>query len=106
MRARLTVRQHTPFSRDVFSPFFANHQVLNKVLSVFVTLCHELALLKEEAERDIYGPLLIYGEGSSEASTDEGDSQLQFGAMLPFLQVPCQALFSAVTLPNPDKYIN
>jgi hypothetical protein len=57
------------------------------VLSVFVTLCHEIELLKKEAQREFYGPLLIYGEGGPE-NIAEGDSQVHMGKMLPFLQVP------------------
>lgn len=71
------------------------NKVLNKVLSVFVTLCRELELLKQEAEREIYGPLLIYGEGAGETA-DEGDFQVQFGAMLPFLQVWWQRVKKSV----------
>lgn len=67
------------------SPF--SPKVLNKVLAVFVTLCHEIHMLKEEATCEFYGPLLVYGEGSAERGLEEGESQLHMGAMLPFLQV-------------------
>ena len=40
-----------------------------------------------QAEKDLYSPLLLYGEGmNEEAMSSDGDAQLLIGRMLPFLQ--------------------
>lgn len=70
-----------------------DNKVFNKVMTVLVSLCVEIADLKREAESKFYAPLLLYGDGeeASEGSSNDddpstGDSQLQIGRMLPFLQ--------------------
>ena len=40
-----------------------------------------------QAEKDLYSPLLLYGEGMDEAEmSSDGDAQLLIGRILPFLQ--------------------
>ncbi|XP_078530725.1 WASH complex subunit 4 isoform X1 [Lissotriton helveticus] len=62
------------------------NKVLNKVITVFAALCCEIKKLKYEAETKFYSGLLFYGEGAPESSMMEGDSQIQMGRFVSFLQ--------------------
>ncbi|KAG9334957.1 hypothetical protein JZ751_006280 [Albula glossodonta] len=62
------------------------NKVLNKVITVFAALCSEIKKLKYEAETKFYNGLLYYGEGVSDTSVVEGDSQVQMGRFISFLQ--------------------
>ncbi|XP_029457390.1 WASH complex subunit 4 isoform X2 [Rhinatrema bivittatum] len=61
------------------------NKVLNKVITVYAALCCEIKKLKYEAETKFYNGLLFYGEGA-ESSMVEGDSQVQMGRFVSFLQ--------------------
>ncbi|KAM9807729.1 WASH complex subunit 4 [Neosynchiropus ocellatus] len=63
-----------------------DNKVLNKVITVYAALCCEVKKLKYEAETKFYNGLLFYGEGVSEISVVEGDSQIQMGRFVSFLQ--------------------
>lgn len=63
-----------------------DNKLFNKVMSVFLSLCRELTALKDEAEADFYGPLLLYGEGVTDQTVAEGDAQVAIGQFMPFLQ--------------------
>ncbi|XP_053742300.1 WASH complex subunit 4 [Synchiropus splendidus] len=63
-----------------------DNKVLNKVVTVYAALCCEVKKLKYEAETKFYNGLLFYGEGVSEISIVEGDSQIQMGRFVSFLQ--------------------
>lgn len=63
-----------------------DNKVLNKVITVYAALCCEVKKLKYEAETKFYNGLLFYGEGVSEISIVEGDSQIQMGRFVSFLQ--------------------
>lgn len=39
-----------------------------------------------QAEKELFAPLLLYGEGSEEAVSADGDAQVLTGRMLPFMQ--------------------
>ncbi|MEE6480161.1 hypothetical protein FKM82_012478, partial [Ascaphus truei] len=60
--------------------------VLNKIITVYAALCCEIKKLKFEAETKFYNGLLFYGEGAAESSRVEGDSQIQMGRFVSFLQ--------------------
>ncbi|KAG9490492.1 hypothetical protein GDO78_006044 [Eleutherodactylus coqui] len=62
------------------------NKVLNKVITVYAALCCEIKKLKYEAETKFYNGLLFYGEGAPESSIVEGDSQIQMGRFVSFLQ--------------------
>ncbi|XP_073476379.1 WASH complex subunit 4 isoform X1 [Aquarana catesbeiana] len=62
------------------------NKVLNKVITVYAALCCEIKKLKYEAETKFYNGLLFYGEGAAESSIVEGDSQIQMGRFVSFLQ--------------------
>ncbi|KAK1167172.1 WASH complex subunit 4-like [Acipenser oxyrinchus oxyrinchus] len=62
------------------------NKVLNKVISVYAALCCEIKKLKHEAENKFYTGLLYYGEGASHTSVVEGESQIQMGRFISFLQ--------------------
>nr|XP_033806701.1 LOW QUALITY PROTEIN: WASH complex subunit 4 [Geotrypetes seraphini] len=62
------------------------NKVLNKVITVYAALCCEIKKLKYEAETKFYNGLLFYGEGAAESSMVEGDSQIQMGRFVSFLQ--------------------
>uniref|UniRef100_A0A8C5MSK7 WASH complex subunit 4 n=1 Tax=Leptobrachium leishanense TaxID=445787 RepID=A0A8C5MSK7_9ANUR len=62
------------------------NKVLNKVITVYAALCCEIKKLKYEAETKFYNGILFYGEGASESSVVEGDSQIQMGRFVSFLQ--------------------
>lgn len=63
-----------------------DNKVLNKVITVYAALCTEVKKLKHEAETKFYNGLLYYGEGVSDSSVVEGDSQIQMGRFISFLQ--------------------
>uniref|UniRef100_A0A3Q4I403 WASH complex subunit 4 N-terminal domain-containing protein n=1 Tax=Neolamprologus brichardi TaxID=32507 RepID=A0A3Q4I403_NEOBR len=63
-----------------------DNKVLNKVITVYAALCSEVKKLKYEAETKFYNGLLYYGEGVSETSVVEGESQIQMGRFISFLQ--------------------
>ncbi|KAM3833616.1 WASH complex subunit 4 isoform 2-T2 [Vipera latastei] len=62
------------------------NKVLNKVITVYAALCCEIKKLKYEAETKFYNGLLFYGEGTVDSSKGEGDSQIQMGRFISFLQ--------------------
>ncbi|MGH0115685.1 UNVERIFIED_CONTAM: hypothetical protein FKN15_038008 [Acipenser sinensis] len=62
------------------------NKVLNKVITVYAALCCEIKKLKHEAETKFYTGLLYYGEGASHTSVVEGESQIQMGRFISFLQ--------------------
>ncbi|XDV52826.1 hypothetical protein PO909_021481 [Leuciscus waleckii] len=62
------------------------NKVLNKVITVYAALCSEVKKLKYEAETKFYNGLLYYGEGVSDTSVVEGESQIQMGRFISFLQ--------------------
>ncbi|XP_053318537.1 WASH complex subunit 4 isoform X2 [Spea bombifrons] len=62
------------------------NKVLNKVITVYAALCCEIKKLKYEAESKFYNGLLFYGEGAADSSVPEGDSQIQMGRFVSFLQ--------------------
>ncbi|XP_048863417.1 WASH complex subunit 4 isoform X1 [Brienomyrus brachyistius] len=62
------------------------NKVLNKVITVYAALCSEVKKLKYEAETKLYSGLLYYGEGVPDASMLEGESQIQMGRFISFLQ--------------------
>ncbi|XP_074863985.1 WASH complex subunit 4 isoform X3 [Carettochelys insculpta] len=62
------------------------NKVLNKVITVYAALCCEIKKLKYEAETTFYNGLLFYGEGATDSSMVEGDSQIQMGRFISFLQ--------------------
>ncbi|KPP68340.1 hypothetical protein Z043_112994, partial [Scleropages formosus] len=62
------------------------NKVLNKVITVYAALCSEVKKLKYEAETKFYNGLLYYGEGVSDTSMVEGESQIQMGRFISFLQ--------------------
>ncbi|KYO36435.1 WASH complex subunit 4 [Alligator mississippiensis] len=62
------------------------NKVLNKVITVYAALCCEIKKLKYEAETKFYNGLLFYGEGATESSMVEGESQIQMGRFVSFLQ--------------------
>ncbi|KAH0616974.1 hypothetical protein JD844_028502, partial [Phrynosoma platyrhinos] len=62
------------------------NKVLNKVITVYAALCCEIKTLKYEAETKFYNGLLFYGEGAVDSSKVEGDSQIQMGRFISFLQ--------------------
>ncbi|KAG5273076.1 hypothetical protein AALO_G00147380 [Alosa alosa] len=62
------------------------NKVLNKVITVYAALCSEVKKLKYEAENKFYNGLLYYGEGASDTSVVEGESQIQMGRFISFLQ--------------------
>ncbi|KAJ8262124.1 hypothetical protein GJAV_G00162500 [Gymnothorax javanicus] len=62
------------------------NKVLNKVITVFAALCSEIKKLKHEAETKFYNGLLYYGEGVSDTCVLEGESQVQMGRFVSFLQ--------------------
>ena len=53
---------------------------------MFTALCTELQGLKVEAETKLYAPLALYGEGATEETMADGDSQVHMARMLPLLQ--------------------
>ncbi|KAM8892119.1 WASH complex subunit 4 isoform 2-T4 [Spinachia spinachia] len=63
-----------------------DNKVLNKVITVYAALCSEVKKLKYEAETKFYNGLLYYGEGVSNSSVVEGESQIQMGRFISFLQ--------------------
>ncbi|TKS73206.1 WASH complex subunit 4 [Collichthys lucidus] len=63
-----------------------DNKVLNKVVTVYAALCSEVKKLKYEAESKFYNGLLYYGEGVSDTSVVEGDSQIQMGRFISFFQ--------------------
>ncbi|XP_063053067.1 WASH complex subunit 4 [Engraulis encrasicolus] len=63
-----------------------DNKVLNKVITVYAALCSEVKKLKYEAEHKFYNGLLYYGEGASDNSVLEGESQIQMGRFISFLQ--------------------
>uniref|UniRef100_A0A671RBR3 WASH complex subunit 7-like n=1 Tax=Sinocyclocheilus anshuiensis TaxID=1608454 RepID=A0A671RBR3_9TELE len=63
-----------------------DNKVLNKVITVYAALCCEVKKLKYEAETKFYNGLLYYGEGVSDTSMVEGESQIQMGRFISFLQ--------------------
>ncbi|TRY86275.1 hypothetical protein DNTS_009307 [Danionella cerebrum] len=63
-----------------------DNKVLNKVITVYAALCCEVKKLKFEAETKFYNGLLYYGEGVSDSSVVEGESQIQMGCFISFLQ--------------------
>ncbi|XP_019624304.1 PREDICTED: WASH complex subunit SWIP-like [Branchiostoma belcheri] len=63
-----------------------DNKVLNKVLTVFSSLCCEMSALKHEAETKFYHALLFYGEGELDKVQEEGEAQVQMGRMMPVLQ--------------------
>lgn len=63
-----------------------DNKVLNKVITVYAALCCEVKKLKFEAETKFYNGLLFYGEGVSDTSVVEGESQIQMGRFISFLQ--------------------
>uniref|UniRef100_A0A3Q3L940 WASH complex subunit 4 n=1 Tax=Labrus bergylta TaxID=56723 RepID=A0A3Q3L940_9LABR len=63
-----------------------DNKVLNKVITVYAALCSEVKKLKYEAETKFYNGLLYYGEGVSDTSVVEGESQVQMGRFISFLQ--------------------
>ncbi|XP_054885135.1 WASH complex subunit 4 isoform X1 [Poeciliopsis prolifica] len=63
-----------------------DNKVLNKVVTVYAALCGEVKKLKYEAETKFYNGLLFYGEGVCETSVLEGESQIQMGRFISFLQ--------------------
>nr|XP_055047573.1 WASH complex subunit 4 [Misgurnus anguillicaudatus] len=62
------------------------NKVLNKVITVYAALCCEVKKLKYEAETKFYNGLLYYGEGVSDTSVVEGETQIQMGRFISFLQ--------------------
>ncbi|XP_041059183.1 WASH complex subunit 4 isoform X2 [Carcharodon carcharias] len=62
------------------------NKVLNKVITVYAALCCEVKKLKYEAETTFYNGLLFYGEGVTDSSIVEGESQIQMGRFISFLQ--------------------
>ncbi|XP_043569200.1 WASH complex subunit 4 isoform X3 [Chiloscyllium plagiosum] len=62
------------------------NKVLNKVITVYAALCCEVKKLKYEAETKFYNGLLFYGEGVTDSSMVEGESQIQMGRFISFLQ--------------------
>uniref|UniRef100_A0A4W3I8L6 WASH complex subunit 4 n=1 Tax=Callorhinchus milii TaxID=7868 RepID=A0A4W3I8L6_CALMI len=62
------------------------NKVLNKVITVYAALCSEIKKLKYEAETKFYNGLLFYGEGVTDSSMVEGESQIQMGRFISFLQ--------------------
>uniref|UniRef100_A0A3Q2CBB9 WASH complex subunit 4 n=1 Tax=Cyprinodon variegatus TaxID=28743 RepID=A0A3Q2CBB9_CYPVA len=63
-----------------------DNKVLNKVITVYAALCSEVKKLKYEAETKFYNGLLFYGEGVCETGVVEGESQIQMGRFISFLQ--------------------
>ncbi|KAM6961159.1 WASH complex subunit 4 [Aplochiton taeniatus] len=63
-----------------------DNKILNKVITVYAALCSEVKKLKYEAETKFYNGLLYYGEGVSDTSVVEGESQVQMGRFISFLQ--------------------
>ncbi|CAB1331538.1 unnamed protein product [Coregonus sp. 'balchen'] len=63
-----------------------DNKVLNKVITVYAALCSEVKKLKYEGENKFYNGLLYYGEGVSDSSVVEGESQVQMGRFISFFQ--------------------
>ncbi|XP_034032903.1 WASH complex subunit 4 [Thalassophryne amazonica] len=63
-----------------------DNKVLNKVITVYAALCSEVKQLKYEAETKFYNGLMYYGEGVPGTSAVEGESQIQMGRFISFLQ--------------------
>uniref|UniRef100_A0A3P8WCL7 WASH complex subunit 4 n=1 Tax=Cynoglossus semilaevis TaxID=244447 RepID=A0A3P8WCL7_CYNSE len=63
-----------------------DNKVLNKVITVYAALCSEVKKLKNEAETKFYNGLLYYGEGGTYSGVVEGESQIQMGRFISFLQ--------------------
>ncbi|RXM34723.1 WASH complex subunit 7 [Acipenser ruthenus] len=72
------------------------NKVLNKVITVYAALCCEIKKLKHEAETKFYTGLLYYGEGASHTSVVEGESQIQMGRFISFLQACVEQQFDAL----------
>jgi WASH complex subunit 7 len=64
----------------------SDNKVLNKVLTVFMSLCSEISELKAEAEKKFFIQLIMYEERVSAKDLQEGEAQLQLGRILPLLQ--------------------
>ncbi|KAK7791494.1 hypothetical protein R5R35_008848 [Gryllus longicercus] len=62
-----------------------DNKVLNKVLTVFTTLCAEVRSLQSEAKLKYYETLMFYGEGDN-SSIQDGAAQVMMGSLLPHLQ--------------------
>ncbi|XP_066997257.2 WASH complex subunit 4 isoform X3 [Anabrus simplex] len=62
-----------------------DNKVLNKVLTVFATLCAEAKYLEHEAKTRFYDTILFYGEGA-EGSLQDGASQEMMSSLLLHLQ--------------------
>jgi WASH complex subunit 7 len=78
-----------------------DNKVFNKVLLVFASVCSEIHQLKDlvrvphltvnlmvtKASQKFYGPLKLFGEviNSDHKEPSEGDTQVHFGRILPFL---------------------
>jgi len=69
-----------------------DNKVFNKIITVFASLCLEIQQLQTQAKDTLYAPLKLLGEkvgnGVEESGVlaSEGDAQIQFGKLFPFLQ--------------------
>jgi len=70
----------------VFDLIKTDNKVFNKVATVLAALCCELDKLCIEAKTKYFSPLLLYEEGLSEETLDEGEAQIHMGNMLSVLQ--------------------
>ncbi|GAB6032534.1 hypothetical protein CHUAL_011427 [Chamberlinius hualienensis] len=64
------------------------NKLLNKIITVLASLCLEMKQLIHEAETKYYHGLILYGEGNIETNggTQEGETQIQTGRIVLFLQ--------------------
>ncbi|XP_049805094.1 WASH complex subunit 4 [Schistocerca nitens] len=62
-----------------------DNKVLNKVVTVFASLCKEVRCLQADASDKYYNALLFYGEGVEEGTKNEA-AQLMISRLLPDLQ--------------------
>eukprot|EP00033_Pygsuia_biforma_P003806 GCRY01004171.1.p1 GENE.GCRY01004171.1~~GCRY01004171.1.p1 ORF type:complete len:1139 (-),score=210.05 GCRY01004171.1:215-3631(-) len=54
-------------------------------LLVFTSLCAEIERLVEQAEKQFYGPIFLYGENGVDASFEPGEIELMIGRLLDFV---------------------
>jgi len=79
--------QIVPYERSTLLELVkTDNKVFNKVITVLAALCSELQELKNEATCKLFPPLLLYEEGLSEATLEEGEAQIRVGRVLAVLQ--------------------
>ncbi|RXG53130.1 WASH complex subunit 7 [Armadillidium vulgare] len=68
-----------------FSLIKTDNLILNKTVLALTSLCKEISSLVEEAEKDFYIPLSVYGNAESSEGDSELFSHLSFTKILPVL---------------------